>query len=201
MATLDHIAVSAATLEAGTAHVAACLSHDMGPGGTHDRMGTWNRLSGLGPGEYLEVIAIDPTAASPEGPRWFGLDVRSGPPRLSNWILRVGDLDAVVARRPEAGRPVAFARGPYRWRMAVPEDGMLPFDGAFPALIEWETAPPTFAETSLRLTALVLRHPEAEGLRAALDGLIRDDRITIETGGPAALVARLDTPVGPRTLA
>jgi hypothetical protein len=85
--------------------------------------------------------------------------------------------------------------------MAVPEDGMLPFDGAFPALIEWETAPPTFAETGLRLTALVLRHPEAEGLRAALDGLIRDDRITIETGGPAALVARLDTPVGPRTLA
>ena len=30
------------------------------PGGHHPLMGTHNQLLSLGPGEYLEVIAIDP---------------------------------------------------------------------------------------------------------------------------------------------
>ena len=37
-------------------------------------MGTHNRVLGMAGGMYLEVIAIDPDAAAPERPRWFGLD-------------------------------------------------------------------------------------------------------------------------------
>ncbi|PWJ21101.1 VOC family protein [Jannaschia seohaensis] len=199
MATFDHFAVSAATLSEGVAHVAAVLGLQMGPGGKHDLMSTHNRLSGLGPGEYMEVIAIDPDAPPPGRPRWFDLDRRSGPPRIGNWIARVNDLDAVVARWPEAGQPLSFQRGPFRWRMAVPDDGILPFDGCFPALIQWESAAPSFDDVGLRLTGLELRHPEGAALAEVLADLIRDPRIQAATG-PRRITAHLDTPDGPRTL-
>ena len=70
---LDHLAVSAATLAEGTAHVEAALGIVLEPGGRHDRMGTHNRLLGLGD-IYLEVIATDPDAPEPAWPRWFDLD-------------------------------------------------------------------------------------------------------------------------------
>ncbi|WP_179380571.1 VOC family protein [Jannaschia marina] len=199
MLAFDHFAVSAATLEEGTAHVAAHLGHDMGPGGEHTRMGTHNRLSGLGPGEYLEVIAIDPAAPAPPHPRWFDLDRRSGSPRVGNWIARTDALDTFVAAFPDAGRPVDFERGPYRWRMAVPDDGILPFDGCFPAVIEWLSPAPEFPESSLRLTALDLRHPDP-AVPGVIAQLIEDPRITA-TNGPRRITARLDTPDGPREIA
>ena len=64
-----------------------------GPGGRHARFGTHNRLLGLGPDLYLEVIAPDPDAAPFEGPRWFGLDTPPPVPRLANWIVAVADMD------------------------------------------------------------------------------------------------------------
>ena len=201
MASLDHLAVSAATLAEAAAHVEAALGQPMGPGGRHAAMGTHNRLTGLAGGAYLEAIAIDPDADAPPHARWFALDDCSGPPRLSNWVLRVDDLNAAVAAHPEAGRPLALSRGALRWRMAVPEDGRLPWDGCFPALIEWRTAPPAFPETGLSLRSLTLRHPDAEGLRRALDGLVRDPRVEVERGAPA-LTARIGTPAhGVATLA
>lgn len=200
MFAFDHIAVAAATIEAGADHVQRMLGHGPGPGGRHPRMGTHNRVMGLGPGEYLEVIAVDPDAPSPDGARWFDLDRRDGPPRLTNWIARTDDLDGLVSRMPEAGRPVAVERGDLRWRMAVPEDGILPFDGCFPALIEWQSPPPVFPDTGLRLTALVLRHPEAATLAPVLASLTSDPRITVEEG-PLALAARIATPAGERRLA
>lgn len=162
-------------------------------------MGTHNRLIGLDAGEYLEAIAVDPDAPAPDGARWFDLDRRSGPPRLSNWILRVDDLEAAVAAHPGAGRPVPFARDALRWRMAVPEDGALPFDGCFPALIQWDTPPPDFADAGLRLAELRLTHPEAGRLRGVLAVLTDDPRITVAEGA-AGLSARIATPRGPRVL-
>lgn len=199
MTAFDHFALSAATLEDGCAHVAHCLAHDMGPGGQHALMSTHNRLSGLGPGEYLEVIAIDPDAPDPGRPRWFDLDRRSGPPRIGNWILRCDDLDARVAQHPEAGRILSFERGAFRWRMAVPDDGRLPFDGCFPALIQWDTPAPVFADAGLRLTRLTLRHPRAADLGEVIKSLTRDPRIAVENG-PLAIVAEVSTPNGPRTI-
>ena len=180
-------------------HVAACLGLPPGPGGRHAAMGTHNRLLALDGGAYLEAIAVDPEAPAPGRPRWFDLDRFEGQPRLSNWVVRVDDLDAALDAFPEAGEPLALERGGLRWRMAVPADGVLPFDGCFPALIQWETDPPALPASGLTLDRLELHHPQADALRARLADLIDDPRIAVARGGPA-LVAGIGAPDGPRVL-
>ena len=200
---LDHLAVAAETLEEGVAAVEAVLGVPLAPGGEHPLMGTHNRLLGLGD-IYLEVIAANPAAARPDRPRWFDLDAFGGPPRLANWVAACDDLDAALAAGPAgAGTPVALARGEYRWRMAVPDDGRLPFDGAFPALIQWEgAAHPARAlpDAGVRLVRLEIAHPEAPALRAALAGRIDDPRIAIAEGPAKAMRATFATPRGRRAL-
>lgn len=201
MAAFDHLAVSAATLDDGAAAVEAALGVPVGPGGAHPFMGTHNRLLSLGEGEYLEVIAIDPAAPAPPHPRWFRLDRFSGAPLLSNWIVRVADLDAALDRAPAGtGRAVDLERGPYRWRMGVPADGCLPWDDAFPALIEWKGASHPAAalpDLGCRLVRLEIAHPDAAALRAALP--LSDPRIAL-VAGTKALRATIATPHGPRVL-
>jgi hypothetical protein len=197
---LDHLAVSAATLDDGVAAVERALGVALAPGGEHPRMGTHNRLLSLGPGLYLEVIAVNPAAAGPGRPRWFDLDRFSGPPRLTNWVARTGDLPREVAASPEGtGRIHDLQRGDFRWRMAIPDDGRLPFDGAFPALIEWQgTLHPAarLPDTGCRLHRLTISHPEAGALRAALAGRLSDPRLIIETGARKTLCAEIETPSG-----
>lgn len=201
MLQFDHLAISCTDLDAGTRAVAQALGVTPGPGGVHPHFGTHNRLLSLGPDAYLEVIAIDPSAPDPGRPRWFGLDRFAGETRLTNWILRSDDLEAdLAAADPGAGTPVALSRGDLRWRMAVPESGLLPFDNLHSALIQWD-APhpaPNLPDHGLRLEALTVSHPEAGRLRAALPGL-DDPRIGFEVG-PAALRARIATPDGVRLL-
>lgn len=57
---LDHITVVARSLDEGVAHVCDALGIKMPSGGAHPAMGTHNRLMALGPGFFLEVIAVDP---------------------------------------------------------------------------------------------------------------------------------------------
>ena len=164
-------------------------------------MATHNRLLGLGD-LYLEVIAIDPTAPAPAWPRWFDLDHFSGPPRLTNWVARCDDLAGDLAQAPKGiGKPVALSRGIFRWLMAVPETGILPFDGAYPALIQWEPPHhPTQAlpESHIRLTRLEIAHPDASDLRAALP--LGDPRLHIIPGPSKELRATFATPHGTRSL-
>jgi hypothetical protein len=198
---LDHLAVAGESLEAAAAHVEAALGLPLQPGGAHPRFGTHNRLMGLGEGLYLEAIAVDPEAPAPEGPRWFDLDRLSGRAHLRNWIVRVDDLDAALARHRDAGTPLDLARGDLRWRMAVPETGILPFDNRFPALIEWQEGghpADRLADAGARLSRLIVAHPEAAALRAAL-ATLTDPRIVFEPGAPA-LRAEIATPHGPRVL-
>ena len=199
----DHLAVAAETLRDGAAAVEAALGVPLEPGGQHARMGTHNRLLSLGPGAYLEVIAIDPDARAPATPRWFDLDRFSGPPRPVVWIAGCDDLEAALSAAPSgAGRPVDFARGDLRWRMAVPDDGRLPFDNLFPALTEWQgtaRAAARLPDRGCRLEALVLSHPEADALRRALGQLADETRLRILRGAPS-LSARIRTPEGVRDL-
>lgn len=199
----DHIAISAATLEAGVAFVEDRLGLPLTGGGKHALMGTHNRLMGMGD-LYLEVIAIDPDALRPACPRWFDLDNFSGPPRLTNWVAGTQDLDLALPHCPPGtGVPVQLERGDYRWRMAVPGDGKLPFDGHFPALIQWQGAMHPAAalpDNGLRLSRLVLTHPQADRLRAHLSPLIHDPRIVIEQGPFPDMRAEFTSPLGPRAL-
>jgi hypothetical protein len=166
-------------------------------------MGTHNRLLSLGPTEYLEVIAINPAAPPPGRPRWFDLDHFAGPPGLTNWVCRTPDLDAGLARAPK-GTGVAhdLARGEYRWRMGIPEDGCLPFGGAFPGLIQWQGIHPAarLPDQGCRLARLTLVHPDADLLRTALAGHMADPRISIESGPRPALRAEIATLHGTRHL-
>ena len=96
MLELDHIAVAGETLEAATAHVEAALGLKMDAGGVHVEMGTHNRLLSLGPGLYMEAIAIDPDGSRPKrAPGGMGV-------------------------------PIPFQRGRFSWSMAVPGPGDCP---------------------------------------------------------------------------
>jgi hypothetical protein len=198
---LDHLAVTAPTLAEAADHVAAALGVSLGPVGQHAHMGTHNRLVGLGPSDYLEAIAIDPEAPVPAWPRWFRLSEASAGPRLTNWICRVADLEAALGAAPQgAGVPTALSRGDFRWRMAVPADGRLPFDDSFPALLSWTGGlkpSDRLPDSGCRLARLEVAHPDADHLRALLQ--LSDPRIEIVPGAPA-LRATFDTPGGRRRL-
>lgn len=198
---LDHLAVAGETLEEAVAHVEDVLGIKMGPGGQHAHFATHNRLIGLQDGLYLEAIAPDPSVEAPAYPRWFDLDSFRGPPRLNNWICAADDLEMALQGLPEgAGHPVALQRGALRWLMAVPPDGKLPCNGAFPALIEWQVPTPpgqTLAGSGLRLQRLEIAHPEAAWLREVVP--LVDARVQFVQGDPE-LRASFETPHGIRIL-
>lgn len=203
MLIFDHLAVSAQTLPAGVAMVEDALGLRLAGGGQHPHMATHNRLIGLGD-LYLEVIAPDPSAPKPTWPRWFDLDHFTGRPRLTNWVARCDDIAAEVSLGPAGiGIPVALSRGDFRWHMAVPADGCLPFDGGFPALIQWHgAAHPTgqLPDAGLRLIRFEIAHPDAAALGRALHPRLFDPRVVLTQGPALAMRASFTTPHGIRYL-
>jgi Glyoxalase-like domain len=203
MLTFDHLAISCLTLEDGAAQIEAALGVALSPGGQHPRMATHNRLLNLGE-LYLEVIAPDPSLPAPAWPRWFDLDRFAGPPRLTNWVARCDDLGAELALSPPgSGIPVTLQRSDFRWDMAVPADGRLPFEGTFPALIRWygQAHPAArLPDAGVRLVRFEIAHPAADVLRSALAGRIDDPRIIITFGAQKAMQATFATPHGQRMI-
>jgi hypothetical protein len=195
---LDHIAISGQTLEEAADWTEACLGVPLQAGGAHDVYGTHNQLLGFKGGHYLEVISVDPSTPTLPFARWFDLDRFSGPPRLTNWICQVSDLDQVLSHLPQAGKPVQLSRGDLRWRMAVPDSGILPYDNCFPALIEWQS--PVHPSALLtgqgcQLQRLTITHPDADALKAELSPFLEPGVITFQTGD-RTLKADIDTPNG-----
>jgi len=204
MLKLDHIVVAGQSLEEASEAVEAALGVALQTGGAHEAFGTHNSLLRLEGGLYLEVIAVDPGAPPPDRPRWFDLDRFSGPPRLTHWVCQADDLDALRAgleRSP--GEPMNLARGDLRWRMTVPQDGVLPFRGQHPALIEWQSPVHPSAlltRSGCALRRLVVAGPEAAALQAALKPHFTDPRVVFEQADTPRLHAEIDTPQGVRVL-
>lgn len=201
MLKLDHLAVACTDLAQGTAWVEAQLGVPLLPGGKHPRYGTHNRLLGLADGLYLEVIAVDPGAPSPEGARWFALDHFSGPPRLANWICNTTDLKAALQGAPPVVGPARqMQRDALKWQITVPDDGSLPFHGGFPTLMEWPVGvhpSQSLPESGCRLKRFEVSHPEAEALSKMVR--LEDPRVQFVTG-PLGFQAAFETPSGPRIL-
>ena len=203
---IDHLVVTAPTLESGADYVWQALGVRPGPGGQHPRMGTHNLLLRLGESQFIEVIAPDPAAARPDRSRWFGLDDPEGlrEPRLSAWVARTDTLRDCPAELLAVAGPIeTMTRGAREWLITIPADGRLPLGGAMPMLIEWRTprapAGAGLPATGCALAALGLRHPQPgrlEGL-LALAGLA--ERVATEAGAPG-LWADIATPTGPRRL-
>ncbi|WP_433695002.1 VOC family protein [Paraburkholderia phenoliruptrix] len=223
---LDHLVVSARTLDEGTQYVADLLGAKPAGGGAHPAMRTHNRLLNLWGGAYLEVIAIDPQAdaagktpdAAPR-PRLFALDdpatrarLESGP-YLSHWVVRVDrpkHLPTWQAQYPARIPPILpLTRGDFAWGLSVPEDGAFPAwqgagDGVLPSLIQWDTARHPSAvlpDSGIALKTLKGLHPQADTVAAQLQWLGAAHLIQLqETDGAPALIAEFETPGGLRTL-
>lgn len=203
MLALDHLVVIAASLAEGADWVEDALGVAPGPGGAHPAMGTHNRLLSLGPGAYLEVIAVDPGAEPPGRPRWFGLDGFAGPPRLAHWVARTEDIGAAQAAAPFAlGAAVAMRRGDLDWRITIPDSGEPPFDGVVPALISWRGAGAAarLPDGGCRLGRLALSHPRMGEIRAAWPALAATPGLALEVGQRPVLRAQIETPDGVRLL-
>lgn len=203
MLILDHLAVAGETRDAATAHLAQALNVDPVQGGEHAVFHTHNTLLGMGSDFYMEAIAVNPDAPKPDRPRWFNLDQFSGSPRLTNWIVATDDINAALQiLGPGYGDPVQLQRGDLRWQMAVPQSGLLPFDGFAPAVIEWggDVHPaPRLPDCGLRFHGLTVQHPDAVLMQQQLAPLLNDARITFQSG-PAQLLAQFDGPQGLLTL-
>lgn len=202
---IDHLVVTAPNLAVGIDYVERSLGCKMQPGGEHPRMGTHNSLLKLGDQCYLEVIAIDPNAASPQRPRWFELDTlaANSRPRLAGWVMRTNDIQR-VAQLPQlnVGPVEEMSRGTLEWQITIPSDGRFVCDGIVPSVIQWkgETHPASrLPDSNLAMIKLEAVHPQARNINdwlecAGFEGSLNlqapADNSTIE------LTALLQTPNG-----
>ncbi len=203
MLVLDHIAVLGETLQEAVVHVEAAFGLPLLPGGQHEHFATHNQLLGLDGGLYLEAIAIDPAAPPKCYPRWFGLDTFRGRPRLDKWVCRVEDIDAALKCLPMGGKPVRLSRGTLEWSISVPEDGNLPFDGMFPAMIQWHSPVPPGTSMNTGgpvLERLTVQHSDAVALRDLLEPHLGDSRVVFESAEKAGLQADFSTDTGRKSL-
>jgi hypothetical protein len=111
---IDHLSVTAPSLERGATFVSDVLGVALQAGGEHPRMGTHNRLLRLGDDTYLEVIAINRPRRRPAG-RAGSASMRKRPqtaPRLATWVARVDDIASATERlAPLTGSAEAMTRG------------------------------------------------------------------------------------------
>jgi len=181
------------------------LGVDMPFGGEHDKWGTHNHLLRLGEDEFLEVIAINPAAPKPANPRVFNLDLHGNKsPHLAHWVARTDDIDHMITQvAADVGESKSISRGSLSWRITVPDDGSMAFDGAFPSILEWPEKPypgSSMQAADCQLVALELGHPEPDRLRDALLPHINDSRISIVASDQPRLVASIQTAHGLCTL-
>ena len=202
-ARIDHLVVACADLAQGDAWLREQLGVPSLPGGRHVLMGTHNRLLKLGPRAYLELIAIDPEGSA-QRPRWFGLDSRAVRDRMARgpflltWVASCDDVGAVAASLPRLGDVIAASRGNFSWRITVPADGRLNFDGVLPTLIQWDgQAHPCdgLEERGCTMLELRLAHTELGALRPLFSALALPATVQLNQGDPS-IAARVRTPRG-----
>jgi len=206
---IDHLVVTAPSLEAGVEYVRDALGVRPQPGGEHAHMGTHNCVLRLGENLYLEVLSINPAAANPDRPRWFQLDqeLSNRTPRLATWVSRTNDIRVATAASPfPLGNIEVMSRGSLHWQMTVPADGSLPLDGVAPTLIEWHVENHPAAsqrDVGCSLIGLEAYHPKAHEISRLLQSIGFQDRFTvfpISPEGQPCLVAHVQTPAGTRQL-
>jgi hypothetical protein len=207
---LDHITVAANDLAEGVAYVEKALGIAPPAGGAHPLMGTHNHLLRLSDTTFLEVIAPNLQAPAPTRPRWFAMDdarthaALASSPRLMTWVVSTSDIKSALARIPQAARPaITVTRGHLEWLISVPPDGSMPFDGAFPTVIEWPAGPhpaSRMADLGCSLMEFEIRHPDADTIRSSLAGFLDDPRIRFSHDPAPSFRAVIRTPRGDREL-
>ncbi|MCK0206815.1 VOC family protein [Starkeya koreensis] len=215
MLKLDHLTVIAPSLAEGVAHVRACLGIEVPFGMRHLYMGTHNHRLRLGEQVYLEIVALDPEGIDPGRPRWFGLDdhaqVRADweeGRRLRGWVAGTEAMDASLdlARGPAGslfGEKIALPQDEPSFAFSIPADGSLPLDGAVPSLIDHRGDAGYIAsipDLGAQLHALVLEHPDPDGIGALYRRLEIDRPPAIVHGPKVHYRALIETADGLREL-
>jgi hypothetical protein len=163
----------------------------------------------LGPRFYLEVIAVDPSAAAPARPRWFDLDEQrmkaalAEGPQLIDWVVRTDHIEAAVRKVPDLGTAMPMTRGAWSWRITVPDDGHRPGRGLVPTVIQWSDARhPTDAlpDSGRRLAVLAGEHPEPDSVRRPVAALGLAELLKVTYAKSPRLAAMIRTPRGIATL-
>ena len=203
---LDHLLIGSRTLDQGIEWLEAKTGVRAAIGGPHPGLGTWNALASLGSGQYIEVIAPDPS--QPGIPTFYVPRLRDlTEPKIVTWAATA--KAAGLAEDFVSLLPPDFACAPVRpgsrirpdgtriaWVLAFPkhrDHGT--FGGALPFVIEWESAevhPGRTAPAGLILRSMSLAHPNASELAVALKTLgiaepvVHADRpvIRVEIDGP-----------------
>jgi hypothetical protein len=210
---LDHLVIGCADLKRGAAWLERFLGATLGPIGQHERMGTHNRLVSLGPDCYLELIAIDPNAAPPSTPRWFGLDTSdvreriTQRPRLIGWVARTTDIVGLSESTGNTlGHVVNMARGDFQWRITLPEDGHPIEGGLIPHMIQWDVPIhpcERLPDQGLRFTWMEAAHPNPAKVEYLLGELGLAKKLVMTASPPYSgmtMCAYIQTPVGTKTL-
>lgn len=207
--TLDHLVITAPSLEVGIHYLQETLGVMPQPGGIHPRMGTHNALLKLGDSCYLEVIAIKPDEPQPERSRWFDLDKLEvdALPRLRTWVARTNDIVKAQAIAPAwFGNIEPMSRGDLSWLISIPADGSLPLNGICPALIQWlkEPHPATrLSDAGCTLLRLEAHHPQAAQLTETLERIGFEGAFSVSplhSSEQPYVCAYIQTPNGVRKL-
>lgn len=208
MLCLDHLTVIAPTLAEGHTHLRDCLGLDIADGAVHREMGTHNVRLRLGDSAYLEVIAVDPEAPAPDGPRWFGLGDTAAVrahwergERLRAWVACSDDFDGHL--RDHGALFGETLRLGEVARFSLRRDGRLPEEGILPCIIDRAGRnPPSvrMRDFGARLLDFVLEHPEPTRVRALYERIGIQDAPLVREGPCVRYHARIETPDGVKTL-
>ena len=100
-----------------------------------------------------------------------------------------------------------MSRGDFHWKIAVPDDGSLPWGGVLPAAIQWDPGPDGEAlhpcdrlpDSGCQLEGLRLAHPAAVLGTAGLVAMFRELRVVGPIDlkpGPVQISASIRGPAG-----
>jgi hypothetical protein len=125
-------------------------------------------------------------------------------PRLIHWVARTTDIDRGAATCPVPLGPVhPMARGDYRWRITIPDEGARPANGLVPTLIQWDVPghpADRLPDSGVSIAGLAASHRDPAPIRAALAALGLEGAISITYDRETRLAAMLRSPRGFVTL-
>src|SRR5690606_26681052 len=123
------------------------------------------------------------------------------------WAARTSDIDAAAQASPlPLGAVEPITRGPLKWKITIPDDGMLVMGGIAPALIQWATEPhPASLMEDIRCSLLSLEAfpPDTVTIQQWLDQIGFDDKLQVfprDDGSAPYMIAHIQTPSGPKQL-
>ena len=174
---LDHILIGVPNLDDGIRAFERATGVAPVRGGRHPSRGTENALVSLGRGEYIEIIAPQPSAE----PNEFVTQLRAlKGPALVGWAVHVVDADAAAKRLAAAGFAPAEPRPGSR---VTPQGATLewttfdvdePRIASAPFFIQWSaktTHPSLTSPGGCALAKFEIGDPDAAGLLRLLHAL------------------------------